>query len=111
MGLIGAGTNNSRLADILRGLAGYIKSENLMFCVRIAQGLLYMGKGMLSIQPYYSDKFLLNKVSMAGILTVIHSCLDMENIIMGKYHYMLFMLSLAMYPKMLFLVIFCNKLN
>jgi len=55
LGLVGAGTNNSRLADILRKLASYYSRENdPLTLVRMAQGLLYMGKGMLSIQPYYS---------------------------------------------------------
>lgn len=67
-----------------------------------------MGKGMLTIQPYYSDKYLLNKVGMAGIITVIHSALDMKNIILDKYHYNLFYLALSIYPKMLFTVINLN---
>lgn len=61
-----------------------------------------MGKGMLTLQPYYSDRFLLSKVGMAGIITVIHSCLDMKNIILEAHHYMLFFLSLSIYPRMLF---------
>ena len=47
LGLIGCGTNNSRLAGILRKLAMYNSSEstaNHLFCVRIAQGLLHAGK-------------------------------------------------------------------
>ena len=45
LGLIGAGTNNSRLADIFRKLAGYYSKESqIVFCIRISQGLLYMGK-------------------------------------------------------------------
>ena len=45
LGLIGAGTNNSRLADLLRQLASYYqKEDNTMFFIRISQGLLYMGK-------------------------------------------------------------------
>lgn len=45
LGLIGAGTNNSRLADIFRKLAGYYYKEgNLVLCIRLAQGLLYLGK-------------------------------------------------------------------
>ena len=76
LGLIGAGTNNSRIADILRGLAVFnSKDVNGMFMVRVAQGLLHMGKGLLTLQPYYSDRFLLNKVSMAGILVLLHGML------------------------------------
>lgn len=38
MGLIGAGTNNARLAQMLRGLAAYYHKEpNCLFVVRIAQ--------------------------------------------------------------------------
>lgn len=55
LGLVGAGTNNSRLADILRKLASYYSREaDPLLLVRMAQGLLYLGKGMLSLQPYYS---------------------------------------------------------
>jgi 26S proteasome regulatory subunit N1 len=42
------------------------------------------------------------KVSMAGIFTMLCSCLDMENIILGKYHYMMYYLGISLYPKMLF---------
>lgn len=31
---------------------------------------------MVTLQPYYSDKFLLNKVGLAGIITVAHSLMD-----------------------------------
>jgi len=108
LGFIGAGTNNARLAGILRQLAGYYGGEssfaNHLYLVRIAQGLLHMGKGLITIQPFYQDKFLLNTVSMAGIIIVMHSCLDMSNILLGKYAYLLYYLGLSMYPRMLFTV-------
>ena len=106
LGLVGAGTNNSRLADILRKLASYYSRESdPLFLVRIAQGLLYMGKGMLSIQPYYSERFLLNKVGMAGLMIFLVSLTDISTTILGKYHYFTYFLSLAMYPKSLFVVL------
>lgn len=113
LGFIGAGTNNARLAGILRQLAGYYGGEsnfaNHLYLVRIAQGLLHMGKGLISIQPYYNDKFLLSTVGMAGIIIVMHSCLDMNNIILGKYSYLLYYLGLSMYPRMLFTVILIKE--
>jgi 26S proteasome regulatory subunit N1 len=49
MGLIGGGTNNSRIADLLHGLSAYnAKDPNGMFLVRIAQGLLHAGKGLVT---------------------------------------------------------------
>ena len=46
LGLIGAGTNNSRLAGNLRYLAAYYgNNADVLFVVRIAQGLIHLGKG------------------------------------------------------------------
>lgn len=59
---------------------------------------------MITIQPYYQDKFLLNTVSMAGIIVLMHGCLDMTNMILSKYSYLLYYLGLSMYPRMLFTV-------
>ncbi|CAL5411373.1 unnamed protein product [Camellia sinensis] len=144
LGLIGAGTNNARIAGMLRNLSSYYyKEASLLFCVRIAQGLVHLGKGLLTLAPYHSERFLLspdtaecwkriqsddpNKFSLqlcwvkngvkcfmhsllrqgtalAGIVTLLHACLDMKAIILGKYHYVLYFLVLAMQPRMLLTV-------
>lgn len=112
LGLIGAGSNNSRLADSFRKLASYYSKENEpLFCIRMSQGLLYMGKGMLSIQPYYSERFLLSKVGMAGVIIFLTSLLDIKSTLLSKQHYFIYFLSLAMYPKFLFVVILCIYLG
>jgi len=105
LGLIGAGTNNARIAGILRQLASYYgKENNTLYLVRIAQGFLHMGKGLLTLQPYYSDKFLMSKVGFAGIITFLHASLDTTNILCDKYHYLFYYLGLSTYPRMLFTV-------
>jgi len=105
LGLIGAGTNNSRVANLLRSLSSYwYKEPSYLFLVRVAQGMVYMGKGTISIAPYDSDRSILSRNAMAGLLTVIHSCLDFKNIILQKSHYMLFSIVSAMYPRMLMTV-------
>ncbi|CAL5360567.1 unnamed protein product [Camellia sinensis] len=61
LGLIGAGTNNARIAGMLRNLSSYYyKEASLLFCVRIAQGLVHLGKGLLTLAPYHSERFLLS---------------------------------------------------
>ncbi len=51
-GLIGAGTNNARLAGLLRSLSAYYAKEPaLLFLVRVAQGLVHMGKGLMTLAP------------------------------------------------------------
>lgn len=102
LGLIGAGTNNSRLAGNLRFLATYYGSAaDQLFVVRIAQGLVHMGKGMLGLSPLHCNKFLFSNVSLAGIITLLYSATDMDTFICGKYHYFLYYLVLSMYPRML----------
>ena len=60
-GLIGAGTNNARLAGMLRGLSSYYyKEPTLLFLVRVAQGLVHMGKGLLNLAPKHADGNLLS---------------------------------------------------
>ncbi|XP_071723522.1 26S proteasome non-ATPase regulatory subunit 2 homolog A isoform X2 [Rutidosis leptorrhynchoides] len=105
LGLIGAGTNNARIAGMLRNLSSYYyKDASLLFCVRIAQGLVHMGKGLLTLNPYHSDRFLLSPTALAGLITMLHVCLDMKAIVLGKYHYALYFLVLAMQPRMLLTV-------
>ncbi|XP_048580895.1 26S proteasome non-ATPase regulatory subunit 2 isoform X1 [Nematostella vectensis] len=102
MGIVGAGTNNARLAGMLRQLAMYYhKDANNLFMVRLAQGLVHMGKGTLTVGPYHSDRSLLMPVAVGGLLTVLVSFLDVKNIILGKSHYVLFHLVSAMQPRML----------
>jgi 26S proteasome regulatory subunit N1 len=102
LGLIGAGTNNARVAQLLRQLSGYYsKDPNCLFMVRIAQGILYMGKGLITLSPYHMERTVMNIPAMSGLLTLLHSSLDMKNIILGKYHYLLYVCASAMYPRML----------
>uniref|UniRef100_A0A0E0N9T5 26S proteasome non-ATPase regulatory subunit 2 homolog n=1 Tax=Oryza rufipogon TaxID=4529 RepID=A0A0E0N9T5_ORYRU len=100
LGLIGAGTNNARIAGMLRNLSSYYYKEAAhLFCVRIAQGLVHLGKGLLTLSPYHSDR-----MALGGLVTVLHACLDMKSTILGKYHYILYIIVLAMQPRMLLTV-------
>ncbi|CAL5330425.1 unnamed protein product [Camellia sinensis] len=163
LGLIGAGTNNARIAGMLCNLSSYYyKEASLLFCVRIAQGC---GLELIHIHTYPAGDeqvstmgdffqsgsfhirtdpligmFLLNLkcwkriqsddpnkfslqlcwvkngvkcfmhsllrqgTALAGIVTLLHACLDMKAIILGKYHYVLYFLVLAMQPRMLLTV-------
>lgn len=122
MGLVGAGTNNARLAQMLRQLAGYYyKEPDCLFMVRIAQGLVHMGKGTIGINPFFGDKLVMHKPAVAGILAVLTAftdakacesiCLPFSSwgpvidllsvVILDKYHWMLYFLTPAMYPRFL----------
>ncbi|CAG0919368.1 unnamed protein product [Notodromas monacha] len=102
MGLVGAGTNNARIAALLRQLAQYYyRDPNSLFMVRIAQGLVHLGKGTMTMNPYHSDKQLLSPVALAGLLATLVAALDCKHTILGKSHYLLYCLVTAIHPRML----------
>ncbi|KAK5660313.1 hypothetical protein OQA88_12853 [Cercophora sp. LCS_1] len=110
MGLLGAGTNNARLAQLLRQLASYYhRDQEALFMVRIAQGLLHMGKGTLSISPFHTDRQILSPVAAAGLLTVLIAMIDAKQFITSSAHYLLYFLVTAMHPR--FLVTLDEDLN
>lgn len=53
-----------RISGILRNLSAYYyKEPTLLFLVRVAQGLVHMGKGLMSLSPYHTDRQLLSSRS------------------------------------------------
>ena len=102
MGMLGAGTNNARLAQLLRQLASYYhRDPQTLFIVRIAQGLLHMGKGTMSINPFHTDRQVLSSVAASGLLTVLVAMIDAKDFILEKSHYLLYFIVTAMHPRFL----------
>jgi len=102
MGIVSAGTNNSRVAGLLRQLSEfYSKEAGHVFCVRISQGLLHMGKGLVTLNPFHSDRMLMSGPALGGVMVLIHCCMDLKNTILDKSHYLLYYLTCAMNPRML----------
>jgi len=105
MGVVSAGTNNSRVAGLLRQLGEfYNKEAGHVFCVRISQGLLHMGKGLMTLHPFHADRLLLNGPALGGMLVLLHSCLDLKNTLLDKSHFLLYYLTTAMNPRHLITV-------
>ena len=102
LGLVSAGSNNSRVAGLLRGLSEYYAKEaSHLFIVRIAQGLNAAAKGLVSLAPFHSDRLLMNSASVAGVLTILHACVDIKGTLIDKYHFILYYLAAAMNPRYL----------
>jgi 26S proteasome regulatory subunit N1 len=105
LGLLGAGTNNARLAGLLRQLSSYyFKDPTLLFLVRVAQGIAHAGKGLVTLDPHHAGTGALSRPALAGILTVLFCCLDAKATIAGKMHHLLYCLVPAMRPRMLMTV-------
>lgn len=102
LGLASAGTNNARIAATLRQLAAfYQKDAQMLFMVNMAQGLLHMGKGLLSLSPFHSDRLLKSTTALSGILAVLHAAVDIKGTLLSKHHYLMYFLVSAIKPNML----------
>jgi len=102
LGFAGAGTNNARLAQQLRQLAEYYaKAPKQLFCVRLAQGILHLGKGSLTMNPFHSDGLLMHKSALSGLLTTLFCLCIGEEFLQGNSCWILYSLALALTPRML----------
>jgi len=100
LGLVSSGTHNTRVGSILQGLSDYYKEEpRLVFAVRISQGLLNLGRGALTLSPVHGDRSLLCIPAIAGLLVVLHSCLDVEQTLLGDLNCLLYSLAVSVYPR------------
>ena len=105
MGLVSSGSNHSRVAGLLRSLASYYYEEtNPLFMVRVAQGLLHMGKGIITLDPVYSHKLLINNIGLSGILITLFGFTETEGLMCGKHQFLLYSLALGMKPKLVMTV-------
>lgn len=115
MGLVGAGTNNAKIAQNLQQLSlANQKDLDFLFVIRVAQvhvhlmiiiltqGLLAMGKGMLSISPIRAS--IVSFTSVSGILAVILPIADNHSMIMERFSYLLYFLAPSIFPKILLTV-------
>lgn len=97
MGLVGSGTNNARLAQLLRQLASYYSREqNALFITRLSQGLIHMGKGTMTFDVF-NDAGVLNKVALASLLTVLVGLVTPS--FMLDHHYLFYYLNSGVRPK------------
>lgn len=102
LGVVSAGTNNARVANVLRGLAQYYyKEADHLFLVRVSQGLLFLGKGTMTLSPFHSDRSVLSPIALSGLLVVMHACLDAKNTLFKHQHYLLYTLMLSAQPRFL----------
>lgn len=97
MGLCGVGTNNARLAQLLRQIASYYSREqDVLFITRLAQGLLHLGKGTLTMD-IFNDAHVLNKVTLASLLTVLVGMVSPSFMLI--HHQLFYMLNSGVRPK------------
>lgn len=103
LGIIAAGSNNARAAGRLASLADYYckpNQSNLLFTVRLAQGLCSMGRGLLTLSPLHYDRSIVSPTALMGLLGLMHSALELDKTLLEGYHYMFFAITPSISSRM-----------
>lgn len=102
LGIVGAGTNNARLAASLRQLAVFhSRNSSELFMIRLAQGLVHLGKGTMTLSPLHTDRQLVDHCAIAGLLIPIIALLEPSSLILASHTHLLYGLVAAMQPGIL----------
>ena len=65
---------------MLRQLAAYHQRDPLtLMLVRIAQGMVQMGKGTVTLNPFHSNRQLMSPSAVAGLFATCFTFLDVKN--------------------------------
>ena len=102
LGIIGAGTNNTRITSVLQELRQSYKTGPgyVMKAINLARGLLGLGKGTLCLNALRYDKKLISKTSVGSFLIIAFACLDNRSILFGKLNHLINYLAPAIHPRM-----------
>ncbi|KAM0686152.1 proteasome regulatory particle base subunit [Conglomerata obtusa] len=94
LGLVGAGTNNTRIQQTLEQQYQYLtKNTRASGALKVAQGLVGLGKGTLSLSPLIFDKTVINKKSLIGLLGIAVLGDNDSHPLFLKHSYLLHLLS------------------
>merc|ERR1719263_374702 len=58
----------------------------------------------MTLHPFHADRMLMSGPSLAGILVLMHSCLNLKDTLLDKSHFLLYYLICSMNPRMLITV-------
>jgi 26S proteasome regulatory subunit N1 len=67
----------------------------------LAQGLTHAGKGLVTLSPYHPDRTVCHPVVLAGIVSLMHILLDFNTLVLGKHHFLLFVVACCIRPRLL----------
>ncbi|KAH0794391.1 26S proteasome non-ATPase regulatory subunit 2 [Histomonas meleagridis] len=110
IGLLAAGTQNTRAINTLRALASFHKSNQQIVCLlQIAEGLTQLGQGLMTLAPTYGDSTLLHPVALGSLLAVAFSCINTTELVLNQDPLLLFFVAPAIGQR--FLVTLDEDLN
>jgi 26S proteasome regulatory subunit N1 len=57
-----------------------------------------MGKGTIGVNPFHTDRSLMSPVAVCGLLATLVAFTDTRGFILDKSHWMLYFITMSMYP-------------
>jgi len=106
LGVASAGSNHARVAGQLRGLAQWhARSPAPLFAVRVSQGLVHLGKGLLTLSPLHRAGAgpgaggLRAAPAQAALLAALFPLLRARETLCGRYHGLWYALAPALQPR------------
>ncbi|OHS94200.1 Proteasome/cyclosome repeat family protein [Tritrichomonas foetus] len=102
IGLLAAGTQNSRAINALKQLAGFHKGNpSTLMLLQIAEGMAHLGQGLMTLSPTYGDSILLHPVALGSLMTVAFACIQTDLLIVKSDPLLLFFIAPAIGPRFL----------
>jgi 26S proteasome regulatory subunit N1 len=101
LGIIGAGSLNNRIIRILdQQYSFYYKDHKVLSVLKMAQGLVSMGKGLVTLSPLYYDKSMLAPRNAVGLFSTVFMFLDSSSSpLVTDHSYLFFLLCQSCSPK------------
>lgn len=99
LGIVGAGTNHAKIAEILRGHRVHPSNLSALFCRRVALGMLYAGKGLLTLSPIMMNGRVVCPVALASLMSFIHVLVHAKSTILSKAPLLFYTITPALRPK------------
>lgn len=110
LGLIGAGTKNTRVINTLFALEVFHKNDtSVLTLLRNAVGMTHLGQGLMTLSPTYGDGLLIHQVGLGSLLTLAYACISAEELLIKSDPLLLYFIAPAIGPR--FLVTLDENLN
>ena len=102
LGLLGAGTNNTRVISTLRALEQFHKNESsVLTLLKISEGLTHLGQGLMTLSPTYGDNLLIHPVALGALLTIAYASISAEELFIKSDPLLMYFVAPAIGPRFL----------
>lgn len=102
IGLLSAGTQNSRAIGILHQLEVFHKANpSVTMLLQIAEGMTHLGQGLMTLSPTYGDSMLIHPVALGSLMTIAFACIHTESLIVAQDPILLYFIAPAIGPRFL----------